>query len=108
MRILEVRELSFKKKFSYSSIRHFFYASFRQLGRFRFVCIKGVRSRKNKVLWKNTTWNEIEGWRFLYKQDLLDLVFTSTTESIFALARKTDLQEVAKGYGNMWSDRQRE
>ena len=61
--------------------------------------LKGVGSRENKVLYTNTT--SIGVWRFLYKQiHLLDLVFSFTTENTFALARKTDLPELAKGDRN--------
>ena len=41
MRISEVRELSFNFSFpSFSHIRHFFYAFFRRVGRFRFSGVK--------------------------------------------------------------------
>ena len=69
MRIPEVRELSFHFSFSLSScFRHFFYASFRRVGRFRFRGVKRQGLGQTRFYGENTTCNEMEVWRLSSKR----------------------------------------
>ena len=69
MRILEVRELSFHFLFPcFSHIRHFFYASFRRVGRFRFSGVKRQGLGQTRFYGENTTCNEMEVWRLSSKR----------------------------------------
>ena len=70
MRIPEVREFEFQLFLfpCFSHIRHFFYASFRRVGRFRFSGVKRQGLGQTRFYGENTTCNEMEVWRLSSKR----------------------------------------
>lgn len=75
MRILEVRELSFHFLFPcFSHIRHFFYASFRRVGRFRFRGFQKVQGLGQTRFMGKILSNEVQQEDFSHNRLRLDLV----------------------------------